>query len=62
MYVYPMEVSVGINGASQIRVISQNNSGQFIKVSLKQVLEPGTNKESETDVHANDSTKFIITP
>lgn len=62
MYVYPMEVSVGKTGSSQIRLVSQDDSVQFIKVSLKQVHEPGTNQEDETAIDDTDSTVLTITP
>ncbi|WP_395489505.1 fimbrial protein [Cedecea davisae] len=62
MYVYPMEASVGMNGASKIRVISQDNDVQFIRVSLKQVLNPGTKEESEKATLADNPAGLIITP
>jgi hypothetical protein len=62
MYVYPMEVSVGLKGASQIKVISQDNDVQFIKVSLKQIFMPGTAQESEKASDAPSANGLIITP
>lgn len=62
MYVYPMEVSVGLNGAAQIRVISQSDSVQFIKVNLKKIIEPGTRNEREVQTDPADTEQFIITP
>lgn len=62
MYVYPMEVSVGMNGASKIKVISQDTDVQFIRVSLKQVLNPGTMEESEQETLADNPAGLIITP
>ncbi|BEM54860.1 fimbrial protein [Serratia marcescens] len=62
MYVYPMEVSVGFNGASQIKVISQDNDVQFIKVSLKQIFQPGTAQENEKASDASSAAGLIITP
>lgn len=62
MYVYPMETSVGENGASQIRVISQDNEVQFVKIKLKQILSPATNKEREVDSDMSDANQLIVTP
>ncbi|MTD28097.1 fimbrial protein [Erwinia sorbitola] len=62
MFIYPMEVAIGKNGASQIKIISQDDSIQFIKVSLKKVVEPGTKQEHELPVEADDSTALILTP
>ncbi len=62
MYVYPMEVSIGENGSSQIKLISQDDSVQFIRVSLKQVHDPGTKQEYETAIDDADSTALVITP
>ncbi len=62
MYVYPMEVSVGLKGASQIKVISQDNDVQFIKVSLKQIFQPGTAQEKEKTSDASSVAGLIITP
>lgn len=62
MFVYPMEVSVGLSGASQIKVISQDNEVQFIKVRLAQIIQPGTAQESEKTTDASNAAGLIITP
>lgn len=62
MTVYPMEVSLGQKGAAKIRVISQDNNVQFVKVSLKKIADPGTPKEHEIDANAMDKSNLIITP
>lgn len=62
MYVYPMEVSVGENGASQVRVISQDNDIQFVKAKLKKILNPATKKEREIDSDMSDTSQIIVTP
>ncbi|MBF4114181.1 fimbrial protein [Enterobacter cloacae] len=62
MFVYPMEVPVGLKGASQIKVISQDNDVQFIKVSLKQIFQPGTAQENEKASDASSAAGLIITP
>ena len=49
MYVYPMETAIGENGASQIRVISNDNDVQFVKIKLKKILSPATKQEREVD-------------
>lgn len=62
MYVYPMEVSVGLKGASQIKLFSQDNEVQFVKVSLKKIFQPGTKQESEKPSDASSASGIIITP
>lgn len=62
MYVYPMEASVGKNGASPIRVISQDDDVQFVKIKLKQIINPATKKEHELDNDISDDSQVIITP
>ncbi|HEO9147061.1 TPA: fimbrial protein [Enterobacter asburiae] len=62
MTVYPMEISLGTKGADKIRVISQDDNVQFVKVILKKIAEPGTPKEHEIDATAEDKSNFIITP
>lgn len=62
MYVYPMETSVDDSGASQIRVISQDNNVQFVKIKLKQILNPATNKEREVESDMSDASQLIVTP
>jgi len=57
-----MEASVGVKGASQIKVISQDNEVKFIKVSLKQVFQAGTAQEHEENSDASSSAGLIITP
>lgn len=62
MYVYPMETSVGESGASKIRVISQDKEVQFVRIKLKKILNPATNKESESESDMTDASQLIITP
>jgi len=62
MYVYPMETSVGESGSSQIRVISQDNDVQFVKLKLKKILNPATDKEHEVDFDMSDASQLIVTP
>lgn len=62
MYVYPMETSLGENGASQIRVISQDNDVQFVMIKLKKILDPAENNEREVDSDMSDASQLIVTP
>jgi len=62
MYVYPMETAIGENGASQIRVISQDNDVQFVKINLKQIINPATKQEHEVDADMSDANQIIVTP
>ena len=62
MYIYPMEVEVGMKGASQIKVISQDNDVQFIKVNLKKIEQPGTAQEHEQSIDKTNASGLVITP
>ena len=62
MYIYPMEVAVGMKGASQIKVISQDKDVQFIKVNLKKVEQPGTAQEHEHSIDNTSASGLVITP
>lgn len=50
MSIYPMSVEVGETGATQIRVMSQSDAVQFVKVTEKQIINPGTPQEKEVSV------------
>ena len=62
MSVYPMELGIGETGTAQIRVISQNDGVQFVKVTEKQILNPGTQQEQEADVEQFGQSSLVITP
>lgn len=62
MYVYPMETTVGESGTSQIRVISQNDEVEFIKIKLKKIINPGTRNEREVEANMSDASQIIVTP
>ncbi|WP_241627792.1 fimbrial protein [Rosenbergiella epipactidis] len=62
MYVYPMEVELGVKGASQIKVISQDDSVEFIKVNLKKIEQPGTKQEHEQSIEDMSASGLIVTP
>jgi len=62
MYIYPMETEVGMKGAAQIKVISQDDDVQFIKVNLKRVYQPGTAQEHEKSIDNKNESELVITP
>lgn len=62
MYVYPMETTVGESGTSQVRVISQNDEVEFVKIKLKKIINPGTRNEREVDADMSDAGQIIVTP
>ncbi len=47
MYVYPMEVSLDDRGARQLTLSSKDDDVQFVRVTLKQIENPGTPQERE---------------
>ncbi len=62
MTVYPMEASIGRGGVSQVRVISQGDKVQFIKINVKKIINPGTKLEHEISVGMDDTADLIVTP
>lgn len=62
MSIYPMSVEIGDSGATQIRVMSQSDDVQFVKVTEKQIVNPGTEQEKEVSVDGFDQNSLVITP
>lgn len=62
MYVYPMETTVGESGTAQIRVISQNDEVEFVRIKLKKITNPGTKNEREVEADMSDAGQIIVTP
>ncbi|MBC3377657.1 fimbrial protein [Serratia fonticola] len=62
MSIYPMNVELGETGATQIRVISQSDVVQFVKVTEKQIINPGTPQEKEVSVDGFAKNSLVITP
>lgn len=57
-----MNVELGETGATQIRVMSQSDSVQFVKVTEKQIINPGTKQETEVSVEGFAKNSLVITP
>jgi P pilus assembly chaperone PapD len=62
MSIYPMSVELGETGATQIRVMSQSDAVQFVKVTEKQIINPGTPQEKEVSVAGFAKNSLVITP
>lgn len=62
MMVYPMETEVGKNGAAQIKALSQSDEVQFIKISLKKIINPGTPNEKEIHADISAGESLVVTP
>ena len=62
MSIYPMSVELGDSGATQIRVMSQSDEVQFVKVTEKQIVNPGTKQEKEINVDGFSRNSLVITP
>lgn len=60
--VYPIETSLGINGASQVKVTSGSKNVEFVKVTVKKILNPGTKQEKEVAVDMTGDGSLIATP
>lgn len=57
-----MNVELGDTGATQIKVMSQSDSVQFVKVTEKQIINPGTKQETEVSVDGFAKNALVITP
>ncbi|MBU9844766.1 fimbrial protein [Rahnella ecdela] len=62
MTVYPMETAVGETGSAQIRVMSQDDKVQFIRITVKKITEPGTKNEKEIPAGVADQSALVVTP
>ncbi|WP_042287967.1 fimbrial protein [Citrobacter sedlakii] len=62
MSVYPMELNVDQSGTAQIKVASKSDDIQFIRVTQKKILNPGTPQEKEADVAAWQQEGLVVTP
>lgn len=62
MTVYPMETAVGETGSAQIRVMSQDEKVQFIRITVKKIIEPGTKNEKEVAADVADQSALVVTP
>ena len=62
MSIYPMNVEVGETGATQIKVMSQSDAVQFVRVTEKQIINPGTAQEKEVSVAGFAKNSLVITP
>jgi len=62
MTVYPTETAVGETGSAQIRVMSQDEKVQFIRITVKKIIEPGTKNEKEVAAGVADQSALVVTP
>ena len=62
MTIYPMETAVGETGSTQIRVMSQDDKVQFIRITVKKIIEPGTKNEKEISAGVADQSALVVTP
>ncbi|WP_261314133.1 fimbrial protein [Burkholderia multivorans] len=64
MLVYPMTTTIGRDSGStaQLRVYSKSEVTQYVKVSIKRVVDPGTPHEHEVAVSRVGSNAIAISP
>lgn len=62
MSVYPMEVSVDTKGTSQIKLISKSDDVQFVKITLKKIMNPGTSSEKEVIADKSNADEVAVVP
>ena len=62
--VYPMAVSVGgkNNAPGQILVTSTSDQTQYIQVTVKRIVDPATDRETEEDVTSWDGKSLVVSP
>ncbi|UEP46741.1 fimbrial protein TcfA [Burkholderia ambifaria] len=64
MIVYPMAASIRSGGesAAQLRVYSKSESTQYVKVSVKRVIDPATPNEREENGTRSGDNAIVISP
>ncbi len=64
MLVYPMAATIGRDGGSsaQLRVYSKSEVTQYVKVSIKRVVDPATPREREVAVSRVGSDAIAVSP
>lgn len=62
MYVYPMEASLDDKGTRQLTLLSKDDDVQFVKVTLKQIENPGTPQEREVVSDIGGDTGIAVVP
>ncbi|WP_081069373.1 fimbrial protein TcfA [Burkholderia diffusa] len=64
MTVYPMSLAIDTAKAqtAQIRVYSKSDEVQYVKVSVKKVIEPATDREHELPVGVADGGGLVVSP
>ncbi|QIU88231.1 fimbrial protein [Yokenella regensburgei] len=62
MSVYPMELNMDSSGTAKIKVASKSDDIQFIRVTQKKILNPGTPLEKEVDVASWKEGGMVATP
>lgn len=62
MTVYPMELNVDSSGAAQIKIASKSDDIQFVRVTTKKVINPGTPEEKEIDIESWKGEGLVATP
>ncbi|EQC0067436.1 MULTISPECIES: fimbrial protein [Serratia] len=62
MSVYPMELGVDASGTAIIKVASKSDDIQFVRVTQKRILNPGTPHEKEVEIASWKKDGLIVTP
>ncbi len=62
MSVYPMELGVDASGTAIIKVASKSDDIQFVRVTQKRIINPGTPHEKEVEIASWKKDGLIVTP
>lgn len=64
MTIYPMSIDIGAHGeaASTIQVYSKSDETQFVKVTVKRVLQPATPQEHEEEITNWEAAGLVVSP
>ncbi|MBN5310971.1 fimbrial protein [Serratia marcescens] len=62
MSVYPMELGVDASGTAIIKVASKSDDIQFVRVTQKRIINPGTPQEKEVEIASWKKDGLIVTP
>lgn len=62
MTIYPMRVALEGEVPSEMRVYSRSAQPQFVKVTLKEIIEPATPHEQEVDLSGGARAPLLVSP
>lgn len=62
MTIYPMRVALQTDKPAEMRVYSKSAQPQFVKITLKEIVDPATAQEQEIDVSSGARAPLLLSP